>query len=108
MEPHRWYRVEGRDIHLDLKVAPWEAALGATVTVPTLGGKVEVKVPAGTQSGQKLRLKGRGLPGTPAGDQFVILQLVTPNADTAAARALYQRMQTELAFEPRPEFNVTD
>ena len=75
-------------MHLDLPVAPWEAALGATVTVPTLGGEVELKIPAGAQTGTRLRLKGRGLPGAPAGDQYVELEIRTPKAETSEARAV--------------------
>lgn len=99
--PHPLFKAEGRDIYLNLPVAPWEVALGTKVPVPTLGGKVELQIPAGAQSGQSLRLKGRGLPGSPPGDQYVVLQVVTPKADSQAARALYRRMQQELAFDPR-------
>jgi curved DNA-binding protein len=101
IRPHPRFRVEGRDIQLDLPVTPWEAALGATVNVPTLGGRVELKIPPGSQSGRRLRLKGRGMPGQPPGDQYVILQIVTPPADTPQARSFYERMQKELPFDPR-------
>lgn len=104
--PHRLYRADGRDIYLDLPVAPWEAALGTTCAVPTLGGKVEVKIPSGAQSGQKLRLKGRGLPGTPAGDQYVVLRVVIPQATTPAAKALYEKMARELPMNPRATLGV--
>ncbi|HEX2242382.1 MAG TPA: DnaJ C-terminal domain-containing protein [Gammaproteobacteria bacterium] len=99
--PHPYFRLKGRDVFLDLPVAPWEAALGATVTVPTLGGRVDIKVPAGSQSGRKLRLKGRGLPGRPPGDQFAIIQIATPPADSERARNFYTRMAQELPFDPR-------
>ena len=99
--PHSLFRAAGRDIHLDLPVAPWEAALGATVTAPTLGGDVELKIPAGSATGSRLRLKGRGLPGTPAGDQYVEIEIQTPKAETDEARALYERMSREMAFDPR-------
>lgn len=99
--PHPLYRAEGRAIYLDLPVAPWEAALGQRVPVPTLGGRVELKIPPGSQTGDKLRLKGRGLPGNPPGDQYVVLKLVTPRADTPAARALYEKMAADLPFNPR-------
>lgn len=99
--PHPLYQVEGKDVHLTLPIAPWEAALGATVKVPTLGGKVDLKVPAGSRSGQKLRLRGRGLGGRRPGDQYVVLQIVTPAADSASARELYARMAREMAFNPR-------
>ncbi len=100
-QPHRLFRAEKRDIYLDLPITPWEAALGRTVTVPTLGGKVELKIPPGAQSGQRLRLKDRGLPGNPAGYQYISLQIVTPAADTPAARALYEKMEQEMPMDPR-------
>lgn len=100
--PHRLYRLEGADLYLDLPITPWEAALGATVKVPTLGGAVELNIPAGSQSGDKLRLRGRGLPATPTpGDQYVVLKMVTPPAQTDAARELYGRLAKELPMDPR-------
>ena len=99
--PHAHYRLEEKDIYLDLPIAPWEAALGAKVTVPTLAGRINLKIPAGAKSGQKMRLKGRGLPSKEAGDQFVVLQIMTPPADTDAAKQLYQQMAEELHFNPR-------
>jgi curved DNA-binding protein len=101
LRPHKQYKLEGRDVTVTLPVAPWEAALGATVGVPTLGGQVEMRIPAGAQSGQKLRLRGRGLPGNPPGDEFVLLKVVLPPADSPQARALYEQMQRELAFDAR-------
>ena len=98
---HNLFRADGRDIHLHLPVAPWEAALGATVNAPTLGGDVELKIPAGARTGNRLRLRGRGLPGTPAGDQYVEIEIQTPKANTDEARALYERMRQEMAFDPR-------
>ena len=103
---HSFYRVEGRDVYLDLPIAPWEAALGATVTVPTPGGNVELKVPAESTAGRKMRLKSRGIPGTPAGDLYVLLRVVVPPADSDAARALYQQMAEQLAFNPRAALGV--
>jgi curved DNA-binding protein len=100
-EPHALYTVEGRDIYLNLPITPWEAALGARVAVPTLGGAVDMKIPAGARSGQKLRLKGRGLPGRPAGDQYAVLQIVTPPADSAKAKKLYEEMARVMPFNPR-------
>lgn len=102
--PHRLYQVDGHDVTLTLPVAPWEAALGASVTVPTLGGAVEMQIPAGAQSGQKLRLRGRGLPGKPAGDQYVQLKVVLPPASSAAAKAVYDEMREKLNFNPRADF----
>ena len=99
--PHSHYKVEGKDIYLDLPIAPWEAALGAKITVPTLAGKISLKIPANAKSGQKMRLKGRGLPSKEAGDQFVVLQIMVPSADTDTAKKLYQQMAEELHFNPR-------
>lgn len=105
-DPHALYRVEGHDLSLTLPLAPWEAALGATIKAPTPTGVVEVKIPVGSQSGQKLRLKGRGIPGEPAGDLYLILDVVLPMADTERARQLYQTMAQELAFNPRRALGV--
>ena len=98
---HPLYLLNGKDVQIELPLAPWEAALGAKVAVPTLGGTVELTIPAGAQSGQKLRLRGRGMPASPSGDQIVIIKLVTPVADSAAAREAYERMKRELRFDPR-------
>jgi curved DNA-binding protein len=99
--PHPLYQVQGKDITLILPLAPWEAALGAQVQVPTLGGKVSLNIAPNSQSGQKLRLRGRGLPGNPPGEQYVVLQIVNPPADTPAACELFQCMARELGFNPR-------
>lgn len=104
--PHRLFTPDGKDIHLRLPIAPWEAALGASVSVPTLGGTVNLKIPPGSQSGQRLRLKGRGLPGDPPGDELVILEIVTPPATTDAAKAAYRDMAERLHFNPRAEMGV--
>ncbi|OQW56737.1 MAG: cytochrome C biogenesis protein [Proteobacteria bacterium HN_bin10] len=103
---HALYRVEGHDLSLTLPLAPWEAALGATVKAPTPTGVVEVKVPAGSQSGRKLRLKGRGIPGEPPGDLYLVLDVVLPKADTARAQELYRTMAQELSFNPRRALGV--
>jgi curved DNA-binding protein len=100
-KPHPLYRAEGRDLHLELPVAPWEAALGATVKVPTPAGLVDMKVPPESGAGRRLRLKGRGLPGDPPGDLYIDLQLVLPRADSEEAKALYREMAQKLAFNPR-------
>ena len=104
--PHSFYRVEGRDVYLDLPLSPWEAALGSTVKVPTPTGVVEMKIPAGSASGTKMRLKGRGIPGKTAGDFYVVLNISLPQADTDKARALYQQMKSELDFNPRQKLGV--
>ncbi len=100
-ESHEFFRAQKRDIHLELPVTPWEAALGQTVTTPTLGGNVELKLPAGSQSGEKLRLKGKGLPGNPPGDQYIVLKIVTPEATTATARKFYEEMASMMPMDPR-------
>lgn len=103
---HPFYKVEGKNIFLNLPVTPWEAALGAKIAVPTLGGKVELSVPPGSQTGTKLRLKGRGLPGTPKGDQFVRLGIYTPEAKTDPAKELYRKMAEIMPFDPRTTFHT--
>jgi curved DNA-binding protein len=108
IRPHNDYEVDGKNVTTTLPLAPWEAALGATVPVPTLGGEVEMRIPAGSQSGQKLRLRGRGLPGNPAGDQFVHLKVVLPPADSPKAKELYEQMKRELPFEARPTSRSAD
>jgi len=104
--PHSMYKVDGHDVYLDLPVAPWEAALGATIKVPTPVGPVDLKIPAGTSNGRKLRLKARGIPGKTPGDLYVVPQITLPPADTDEAKALYQKMQQELAFNPRHKLGV--
>ncbi len=104
--PHPFYRVEGRDIYLDLPVAPWEAALGATVKIPTPEGKVDLKIPPGSASGRKLRLKGRGIPASTSGDLYAVIQLVTPPANSEQDKALYRKMEREMQFNPRRSWGV--
>ncbi len=99
--PHPLFAIDGRDLTLTLPVAPWEAALGASVPAPTLGGPVTLKIPPRSQAGARLRLRGRGLPGKPPGDQFVILSIATPPADTAEQTDLYRRMADSFQFDPR-------
>jgi curved DNA-binding protein len=99
--PHERWRVDGRDLYFTLRVAPWEAALGAAVDVPTPDGTVEMNVPAGSQTGRKLRLRGRGIPGNPPGDFYVLLEVVLPPAKDDHARAAYRKMAQDLAFDPR-------
>lgn len=100
-KPHARYRAEGRDLYMSLPVAPWEAALGAQVEAPTPGGAVEVSIPAGSANGRKLRLRGRGIPGDPPGDLYLVLELALPPADTEAAKQAYRKMQQDLPFNPR-------
>lgn len=98
---HLHYRLEDKNIFLDLPIAPWEAALGAKVTIPTLAGNINLTIPAGAKSGQKMRLKGRGLPGKEPGDQFVVIQIMVPPAESDGAKEFYQQMSEELSFNPR-------
>ena len=96
--PHADFEVDGRNILYTLSLAPWEAALGTTVSVPTLGGPVDLRVPADSDAGRKLRLRGRGLPGKPAaGDQIVEIEIRAPRAESDAQRKLYQQMAEAFA-----------
>ena len=104
LRPHHLYEVVGKDVQVELPLAPWEAALGAKVAVPTLGGTVELTIPAGAQSGQKLRLRARGFPGNPAGDQMVTIKLVTPAAQSATQKEAYERMKRDFNFDPRADW----
>jgi len=105
-EPHPYYRVEGRDVHLELPVTPWEAALGRKVKVPTLGGAVDLKIPAGSSSGKTLRLKGRGLPGNPPGEQYVELKVMVPPAVDEKMRELYETLERAHDVNPRAKLGV--
>jgi len=103
-EPHAKFRVDGRDLHLKLPVAPWEAALGATIEVALPGGSaVNVRIPKGAQSGSQLRVKGKGIPGEPTGDLYLEIKIVVPEATTQEAIKLYETMARELAFDPRAD-----
>ena len=96
------FKLHGRDIEVEVPVAPWEAALGAKVPVPTLGGDVELRIPAGSLSGRKLRLKGRGMSGRTPGDQIVTLWIQIPPAGSEKAKAAYQAFEKAFAdFDPR-------
>ncbi len=105
--PHPLYRVDGADIYLDLPVAPWEAALGATIKAPTPSGMVDLKIPANSNQGRRLRLKGRGMPGRRPGDLYVVLQVTLPPADSEAAKGLYRQMKEQLWFDPRATMGVS-
>ncbi|MBY0485102.1 DnaJ C-terminal domain-containing protein [Nitrosomonas sp.] len=105
-KPHNRYRIENKDIYATLPVAPWEAALGATVKIPVPDGQVEVRVPENSQSGRKLRLKGRGIPAATPGDLYLVLEVVLPPATTPKEREFYQTMAQELAFNPRQNLGV--
>ncbi|HEY6123204.1 MAG TPA: DnaJ C-terminal domain-containing protein [Steroidobacteraceae bacterium] len=106
LKPHRLYRATGHDLYLDLPLAPWEAALGATVEIPTLSGAVSLKVPAGTSAARKLRLAGRGLPKPRggAGDLIAVAQIVVPAEVGERERELYQQLAEAGSFDPRRHF----
>ena len=108
LHPHPLYRVNGHDLYLDLPLAPWEAALGATVSIPTLAGPVQLKVPPGTRAGQRLRLGGRGLPkpGGGGGDLFAIVQISVPAALSDRELELYKELAAASAFNPRAHFET--
>jgi curved DNA-binding protein len=97
------FTLEGRDILHTLPIAPWEAALGATVEVPTLGGEVELKIPAGSDSGKRMRLRGRGMPGRSPGDQIITLEVHAPKANNAEQKKLYEEMSKTFDWNPRRE-----
>ena len=105
--PHRFYRVEGADVYLDLPLAPWEAALGASVNVSTPSGAIDVKIPPNSQAGKKLRLKGRGIPAKTPGDLYLVLQVALPPADDDKTREIYKQMREEFEFDPRAAMKVS-
>lgn len=104
--PHSLYKVEESDVYLELPIAPWEAVLGAKIKVPTPTANIDLTIPTGSKSGRKLRLKGRGIPGKTPGDLYVVLRIALPPADTDQAREFYQKMEQELAFNPREKLGV--
>jgi curved DNA-binding protein len=104
--PHPLYHVEGKDIYLDLPVTPWEAALGSRIKVPTPTGTVDLKIPAKSVAGRKMRLKGRGIPSKDPGDLFVILQIALPPADSEDAKKAYHEFEQALDFNPRAGLGV--
>jgi curved DNA-binding protein len=104
--PHSIYRVDGKDVYLDLPVAPWEAALGGKVKAPTPAGVVDLTIPPGSGQGRKLRLRGRGIPAREPGDFYAVLQIALPPASTPEAQRLYREMAEKLAFNPRQRMGV--
>ena len=105
--PHPLYRVDGKDVYLELPLTPWEAALGATINIPTPDGRVDLRIPAGTANGKRLRLKQRGIPARPAGDLYVVARLTLPPASDDAAKDLYRRMRDEMPYNPRKHMDST-
>ena len=102
--PHPRFRVDGRDLYVTLRVAPWEAALGAVIPVSLPdGGEIKMRIPEGAQSGRRLRVRGKGIPADPPGDLLLEVQVVVPPASSARARELYETMARDLAFDPRAE-----
>ncbi|MCF8198866.1 MAG: DnaJ domain-containing protein [Sulfuritalea sp.] len=98
-DPH--FRADGRNVYVDLPLAPWEAALGASVTTPTPDGPVQLTIPPGSVAGRQLRMKGRGIPGAPPGDLYVVLNIALPPADNDAAKEAYRTMAKAFDFNPR-------
>jgi len=105
-KPHRLYRAEGHDIYLELPLAPWEAALGATIKAPTPTGTIDLKIPAGSSSGRQLRLKGRGIPAKMPGDLYAVLRIALPPAETEQEKELYRKMAKEMSFDPRAGIKI--
>jgi curved DNA-binding protein len=106
LEPHPLYRATGHDLEIEVPLAPWEAALGAQVEIPTLEGRVTMKVPAGSRAGQKLRLAGKGLPkpGGGAGDLYAVLNIAVPGTLTEREKKLYEDLREASRFNPRLRF----
>lgn len=101
--PHPRFRPEGRNLHLNLPITPWEAALGTVLEVDTPGGRLKIRIPQGAQSGTPLRVRGKGLPGHPPGDLLLDIRVVFPPADSPRARQFYETMAREMPFDPRKE-----
>lgn len=105
MRPHPRFRVQGHDLHVEVPVSPWEAALGATVPVQTLGGSARVRIPPGSSSGRRLRLRGQGMPRAngPSGDLYATVQIVLPKELSARERELFEQLAKVSRFDPRKE-----
>ncbi len=99
--PHPFFHVEGKDVYLDLPVAPWEAALGAKISIPTPENRLDLKIPARSGAGKKLRLKGKGIPAKHPGDLYAVLRIALPPADSAAAEKAYREFEQASNFNPR-------
>jgi curved DNA-binding protein len=106
--PHSLYKVDGRDVFLELPITPWEAVLGDSIKVPTPAGTVDLKIPAGSSSGKRMRLKGRGIPGKTAGDFYVTLEIIIPEKPSEKEKELYEALQKEAGnFNPRVKLKVS-
>ena len=104
--PHALYQIDGKNLSLELPVAPWEAALGATVLTPTPSGAVDLQIPAGANAGTKLRLKGRGIPAASPGDLYITVQIALPAANDPKVRAAYEAFAAAAPFDPRAKLGV--
>jgi len=101
--PHPRYRVDGHDVFLDLPLAPWEAALGCSLSLPTPEGSLQLAIPAGSVAGRRLRLKGKGIPGHPAGDLYAVLNIVQPAAVNEAEKEAYRALSRAFDFNARAQ-----
>jgi curved DNA-binding protein len=103
--PHPLFRLDGKDLYLDIPVTPWESVLGTTVTVPALSGNVRLRIPAGAKAGQKMRLTSKGMPDSDSdGDLYAIVRIVLPPEVSDEERALYEQLAGLSRFDPRPGF----
>ena len=105
IRPHPYFRVDGRDLHVDVPISPWEAALGATVPVRTLDGTSRVRVPAGSSTGRRLRLRGKGMPGQRGGrgDLYATVTIAVPRELSAKERELFEQLSAVSRFDPRAD-----
>jgi curved DNA-binding protein len=101
--PHAQYRIDVRDVFMDLPLTPWEAVLGCSLAIPTPEGMVSVNIPAGSAAGRQLRLKGRGIPGTPPGDLYAVLSIILPPAVSETEKQAYRTLAGAFNFNPRQQ-----
>ena len=104
--PHPHFRLDGGDLYVTVPITPWEAALGGSIEVPTMGGKASMKIPSGSHEGQKLRLRGKGMPGKTPGDQYAVLQVAMPRKQTERSKELFRELSEEVPFNPREHLGV--
>ncbi len=106
--PHSLYSLRKNDLYLKVPITPWEAALGTTIKIPTMGGSVNLKIPKGSQNGKQMRLKGRGLPSHPHGDQYITLEIVIPPVDNPEVNKLYEQLGKTINYNPRAKLGVSN
>ncbi|MBA2709572.1 MAG: DnaJ domain-containing protein [Tatlockia sp.] len=106
--PHSLFTLRKNDLHLKVPITPWEAALGGTIKVPTMAGSVNLKIPKMSQNGKQMRLKGRGLPAHPSGDQYITLEIVIPPVDNPEVNALYEQLAKAIKYNPREKLGVSN